>query len=236
MRGEERREQDRDRRGIERVGGHRIAARRLQLADDEQRRRDDDADEHAHRRLQPALLDRVAQEEDGREHERDAGDRGEQLHADGRGGWFWGAGGGGGGPGGGGGGGGRGAAVAGHGRRSRRACVEAGGADGGTAVEGAARPAADWWRGGFGAAEEGATTGGGGTARGGAAAGTERAEGPGPVGRPRLQLPVREATSGACGRAPAAVFSCVTWAVSRPSTSFCSPTACSSSMRRVRVL
>jgi hypothetical protein len=39
-----------------------------------------------------------------------------------------------------------------------------------------------------------------------------------------------------CGRAPAAPLSCVTSAVSRPTASFCSPKACSSSIRRVRVL
>ncbi len=82
MRGEERREQDRDRRGVHRVRGDHILARGLAIAHDQQRDRDDDADDHAHRRLQPSLIERVAQEEHRGEHERDAGDRREQAHAD----------------------------------------------------------------------------------------------------------------------------------------------------------
>ena len=82
VRGVERREEDRDRRRVERVGRHRVLARRFELADDEQCRRDDDADGDADRWSEPSLLDRVAQEEDRGEHERDARDRREQLHAD----------------------------------------------------------------------------------------------------------------------------------------------------------
>ena len=44
--------------------------------------RDEDADRDANRRLQPAVVDRVPEEEHRGEHERDAGDRREQLHAD----------------------------------------------------------------------------------------------------------------------------------------------------------
>ena len=82
VRGEERGEQDRDRRRVERVRGDGVLARGFQLADDQQRDRDDDADGHANRRRQPAAIHRIAEEEHGGEHERDAGDRREQLHAD----------------------------------------------------------------------------------------------------------------------------------------------------------
>ena len=82
MRGEKGGKEDRDGRGIERVGERGVLPGGLELADDEQRDGDGDAYQHAHRRLQPALLRRVPQEEDGRDHDRDAGDRREQLGAD----------------------------------------------------------------------------------------------------------------------------------------------------------
>ena len=82
VRGEKGREENRDGRGVERVGERGVPPRGLELADDEQRDGDGDAYQHAHRRLQPALLRRVPQEEDGRDHDRDAGDRREQLGAD----------------------------------------------------------------------------------------------------------------------------------------------------------
>ena len=44
--------------------------------------RDEDADRDADRRRQPAVVDGVLEEEHRRQHERDAGDRGEHLHAD----------------------------------------------------------------------------------------------------------------------------------------------------------
>ena len=80
--GEECREQNRDRGGIERVGGVRILPRGFELAGDEQPDRDGQTDQHPHLRLQPALLHRVAQEQQRRQHQRDAGNRREQLHAD----------------------------------------------------------------------------------------------------------------------------------------------------------
>jgi hypothetical protein len=82
VRGEKRREQDRDRGAIERVRRHRILARHLQLAHDEECDRDRDADHHAHRGLQPALFYRVAEEVDRRQREHDTGDPREQLDAD----------------------------------------------------------------------------------------------------------------------------------------------------------
>ena len=53
VRREERREEDRNRRRVHGVGRHRVAPRGFHLADDEQRDRDEDADRHANRRLQP---------------------------------------------------------------------------------------------------------------------------------------------------------------------------------------
>ena len=79
---EEGREEDRDGRRVHRVRGGRIAARRLHLADDEQRGGDENPDRNADRRLQPPGLDGVLQEEHGRHHQRDARERRGQLHAD----------------------------------------------------------------------------------------------------------------------------------------------------------
>ena len=83
VRGEEGREQDRDRRRVERVRGHRILARRLQLAHDQQR---DRRRACRWRRAPAAAASRAPsstlQEEHRGEHQRDAGDRREQLDAD----------------------------------------------------------------------------------------------------------------------------------------------------------
>jgi hypothetical protein len=78
---EERREENGDGRGIERVRRHAILLCRAQLAHDEKRDGDDDADRDAHRRSEPASIERVAEEEDRREDECDAGDRREEFHA-----------------------------------------------------------------------------------------------------------------------------------------------------------
>ena len=82
VRRKEGREENRDARRVERVGRHRVALRGAQLAGDEKPRADDEADRHADRRAEPAVLDRVAEEEHGRENEGDAGDPGEELDAD----------------------------------------------------------------------------------------------------------------------------------------------------------
>src|SRR5262249_36756914 len=62
--GEERREQDRDRGGVERVGRHPILARRAQVADEQKSDTGQHPDRDANRRRQPAVIDRVAEEED----------------------------------------------------------------------------------------------------------------------------------------------------------------------------
>ncbi len=82
MRGEERREQDRDARRIERIGGDRIAPRRPQLASDQQADADHEPDRHADRRREPSAIDRVAEEEHGGDDERHTGDPREELHTD----------------------------------------------------------------------------------------------------------------------------------------------------------
>ena len=60
----------------------RVLARRLQLAQHQEHDGHENTDSDADGRLEPALIDRVAQEKDCREHERDAGNPREQLDAD----------------------------------------------------------------------------------------------------------------------------------------------------------
>ena len=81
MRGEERREEDRNGRPVKGVRGGRILARRFELTQRQERQRDEHTDGHAHGWLEPSLVDRVAQEEDGREHQRNARNAGKQLDA-----------------------------------------------------------------------------------------------------------------------------------------------------------
>ncbi len=57
MRGKKCREQDRDRGAVHRVREERVLARRLAIAHHQQRDRHQDADDDAHLRLQPALID-----------------------------------------------------------------------------------------------------------------------------------------------------------------------------------
>ena len=82
MRRKECREEDRDRSAVHRVREERVLARGLAIANHQQRDRHQDADDHAHRRLKPALIDRIAEEEDAGEDESDARHRREQAHAD----------------------------------------------------------------------------------------------------------------------------------------------------------
>ncbi len=78
----ERREQHHDGGAVHRVRRHGVASGGLQLAARQQPRADCEANRHPHGRLQPALLHRVADEQYGRDRERDAGDPGEEPHAD----------------------------------------------------------------------------------------------------------------------------------------------------------
>ena len=80
--GEEGREEDDDGRAVERIGRDRVAACGLQLAADEQADANRQADGHADRRLQPAPLNRVAQEVDGGQREQDPGGPREEPNAD----------------------------------------------------------------------------------------------------------------------------------------------------------
>ena len=82
VRGKEGGEEDRDAGAVERVGGDLVATCGLELAEDEETQAGDDADGHPDGWLQPAALDRVAEEEDRRKGERDAGNPREELHAD----------------------------------------------------------------------------------------------------------------------------------------------------------
>ena len=72
--GKEGREEDGNGGRIERVGGHRVFPCRFALAHDQKRRGPDHANGDADRRCEPAVLDRIAEEKDGGEHERDARD------------------------------------------------------------------------------------------------------------------------------------------------------------------
>ncbi len=82
VRREECGKKNRDRRCVERVRGHRIPARRFHVADNEQGDAGERADRDPDRRRQPAVVDRVAEEEHRGQHQRDAGHRGEHLDAD----------------------------------------------------------------------------------------------------------------------------------------------------------
>ncbi len=82
VRSKERREEDRNCRRVHGVRRHRIPAGGLELADDQQRKRDHDADRDTDRRLEPSGFDRIAQETYRRDHQGDARDRREHLHPD----------------------------------------------------------------------------------------------------------------------------------------------------------
>ena len=82
VRGEERGEQNRDRRAVQGVGSRGVLARGLQLTEHEEHDGHENTDSDADGRLEPSLIDGVAQEKDCREHERDAGNPGKQLDAD----------------------------------------------------------------------------------------------------------------------------------------------------------
>src|SRR5207244_2147027 len=82
IRGKERRVEDGHARAVQRVRRELVVARHAQLAEADERRAGDEADRRANGRLQPAVLDRVAEKEERRENQRDAGNPGEELHPD----------------------------------------------------------------------------------------------------------------------------------------------------------
>ena len=80
--GEDRGEENREARRVEGVRRDGVAARGLELADDEKDDSREKADRHLHRRRQPPVVDRVAQKEDRADRQEDSGDPREELHAD----------------------------------------------------------------------------------------------------------------------------------------------------------